>query len=46
MPQMNDQEKTPENDLMEMEAKSLPDTELKTSIIRIIKGFSKNLNIL
>ena len=37
MPQMKEQEKSPEKELNEMEANKLPDTEFKTMVIRMLK---------
>ena len=36
MPQMKQQEKTPENKLNEMEASNLPETEVKIAVIRML----------
>ena len=36
MPQMKQQEKTPENKLNEMEASNLPETEFKIMVIRML----------
>ena len=38
MPQMKGQEKSQEEELTEMEATKLPDTEFKTMVIRMLKG--------
>ena len=37
MPQIKEQEKSPEKELNEMEESKLPDTEFKTMVIRMLK---------
>ena len=37
MPQMKEQKKSPKKQLNEMEASSLPDTEFKTVVMRVLK---------
>ena len=44
MPQMKGQEKSQEEELTEMEATKLPDTEFKTMVIRMLKELSENFN--
>ena len=40
MPQMKEQEKSPQKELNKIEASNLPDTEFKTIVIRILKELS------
>ena len=44
MPQIKEQEKSPEKELNEMEESKLPDTEFKTMVIRMLKELSENFN--
>ena len=44
MPQMKEQEKSPEKELNEMEANKLPDTEFKTMVIRMLKELLEDFN--
>ena len=44
IPQMKEQKKSPQKDLNEMEASSLPDTEFKTMCIRRYNELSENFN--
>ena len=44
MPQMKEQEKSPEKELNEMEASNLPNTEFKTLVIKMLKKLSNNFN--
>lgn len=37
MPQVKEQEKSPENDLNVLEATKMPDAEFKTVVIRMLK---------
>ena len=41
MPQMKQQEKTPENELNDMEANNLPKTEFKIMVIRMLKELKR-----
>ena len=42
--QMNEQNKTPEKELHEMEISNLSDAEFKTLVIRMLKELSGDLN--
>ena len=44
MAQMEEQIKTPENELNKMEISNLSDAEFKTMVIRMLKKFSEGLN--
>ena len=39
---MKEQAKSPEKELNEMQASKLPDTEFKTTVIKMLKELSKN----
>ena len=41
---MKEQTKTPEKELNKMEISNLPDAELRTLVIRMLKELSKDLN--
>ena len=44
MPQMKQQEKTPENKLNEMETNKLPETEFKIMVIRMLNEFMRRMD--
>ena len=44
MAQMQEEIKTPEKELNEMEISNLSDTEFKTLVIRMVKELSEDLN--
>ena len=41
---MKEEEKLPEKELDEMEARKLPDTEFKTMVTRMLKELSENFS--
>ena len=44
MSQMKEQRKSPEKELNEMEARSPPDTEFKTLVIRMLKELRRRMD--
>ena len=44
MPQMKEQEKSPEKELNEMEATEIPDVEFKTMVIRMLKDHRERMD--
>ena len=44
MPQMKEQEKSPEKELNEMEATEIPDVEFKTMVIRMLKNLKGRMD--
>ena len=44
MPQIKEQEKSPEKELNIIKTSNLPDTEVKTMVIRMLNKLSENFN--